>query len=177
MFVSALTMTVLACAHAPAPVTAADPARGVRNLTADSAEVLAIAMEAAREVRPASNMTKALFGGVYVKGHPAKKTSDALIHANGFASASGSRPLKVECRIESSTGQSRPAPCPRQVVSEVPPVYTFEEVLATADSAYVGMSEVTPDSKKGHCLTLRRMKTSWSLVTNLPIGDAKLCGR
>ena len=176
-FVMALALTIAACSHAATPAVVTNPARGVRNLTADSAEVLAIAMEAAREVRPASNATKALFGGVYVKGHLAKKTSDEVIHANGFASASGSRGVKVTCRIQSPSGQTAPAQCPREVVTQIPPVYTFEEVLATADSAYVGMSEVTPDGKKGNCMTLRRVKTSWAVVNTLPIGDAKLCGR
>ena len=37
--------------------------------------------------------------------------------------------------------------------------------------------EVTPDGKKGNCMTLRRVKTSWAVVNTLPIGDAKLCGR
>lgn len=177
LIAAAIAMTACTHAPAPAPAVAADPARGVRNLTADSAEVLAIAMEAANEIRPSGGMTKALFGGVFVNGHRAQKASDEVIHSNGFASASGARPPKMTCTLKGPNGQQTPMQCPRQAVASAPPIYTFEEVVATPDSAYVGVSEVTPDARKGDCITLRRTNTAWSVVSNTPIGDAKRCGK
>src|SRR4051812_10475506 len=79
-----LAIIVAGCTHTPAPVTAIDPARGVRNLTADSAEVLAIAMMAAREIQTPGQTSKAPFGGVYVNGVRARKASDEVIRANDF---------------------------------------------------------------------------------------------
>jgi hypothetical protein len=174
---AALTIALAACGKAPAPATAVNPARSLRNLTADSTEVLTIAMEAAREISPSAQASKALFGGVYVKGRRARQTSDEVIHANGFASASADKAPAMRCEARSSDGRVVPIACPHAAIAAVPPVLTFAEVVATADSAYVGLSEVTIETKKASCITLRHVARSWSVVSNVPIADAKLCGR
>jgi hypothetical protein len=174
---AALGLGLLACSHASGPPVTVDPARGLRNLTADSDAVLPIAMEAAREITPSAQANKALFGGVWVSGRKARKTTDEVVHANGFASAAADKAPQMKCVRQSSDGRSVPIQCPRAAVESIPPVFTFDDVVATADSAYVGVSEATTDSKKASCITLRHTKMTWSVVSNVPIGDVKKCGR
>jgi hypothetical protein len=172
-----LGLGLLACGHAPAPAVAVDLARGLRNLTADSDGVLPIAMEAAREITPSAQANKALFGGVYVSGRKARKTTDEVVHANGFAAAPADKAPAMKCVARSPDGRQIPIQCPRVAVESIPPVFTFDDVVATSDSAYVAVSEATIDSRKASCITLHRAKMSWSVVSNVPIGDVKKCGR
>ena len=169
-------IVLAACGHTPEPVAVVNPARGLRSLTADSTEVTAIALAAAGEVRPGA-MPKALFAGVYVDGKKAVKASTEVAHANGFALVARPRAPKMTCTLKGPDGQTREMQCPREVVASAPSVYVFDEVRATADSAYVGMSEVTPDATKANCITLLRRMKAWSVEKSTPIGDARQCGK
>ena len=76
-----------------------------------------------------------------------------------------------------STGESTPIPCPPSVAASQPPVLSFAEVRATADSAYVGLTETTDRYSRASCVTLARAGSDWRVVTQLTIADARRCGK
>lgn len=178
----AIALAVLACSSAPAPAptpSPADSARGLRNLNDPKAEaeLTAIAVAAARSLPPSSS-TRGLFSGVFVDGRRAREATQAVIRAAGLTEVSSSRGVKVQCRSTNmSTGQSTPIPCPTSVAASQPPVMSFAEVRATADSAYVGLTETTDRSSRASCITLERTASDWRVVTQLTIADARRCGK
>jgi hypothetical protein len=168
-----------ACSGAKAPATTPDPARGLRDLSKDDAELTAIAVAAARTIPPKSTSgATTLFSGVFVNGRKARLASDAVVRSTGFAATSSSRTPTPQCRLENvSTGQSRPAPCPASVSSYMPPTFTFDEVRATADSAYVGVTEAGQMAAKSSCLTLTRRAGTWTYLSSTVMADPRQCGK
>lgn len=175
----ALSIVLAACGGASStPKVAADPARGLRPLTHDSAEVATIAIEAVRSLPPSRGAGQPLFGGVYVNGRLARQASDQVARATGFAPAAGVQKQNVQCVAQTSSGASRPIPCPAQAAASIPPIYRFEEIRATADSAYVGWSETANNSTRGNCITLVRFGgAGWRAMSTAIIADAKNCGK
>jgi hypothetical protein len=181
---TAIAVTVLACSSAPAPAPTASPAassaRGLRNLNEPQAEadLAAIAVEAAMSVQATSAGSRPFFGGVFVSSRKNRLASDAVVRATGFTAVNGTGPAKVECRAQNvSTGQTKPIPCPAQAVDALPPSFSFLEVRATADSAYVGVMESNPRASRASCITLARNGTAWKVLTTLVIADPRQCGK
>jgi hypothetical protein len=167
-------MSLAACGGAPK--TVADPARGLIPLTVEDDRLDAIVLEASRAI-PETGQNRPLFGGVYVDGRHARRATDVVARASGLQAVTTTRSPKVECRATSSSGRSTPIPCPPQAVAALPPVLSFVEVRATADSAYVGLLESDDRSSKSSCITLLRAGTGWRMLETSVIADAKRCGR
>lgn len=171
---------LLACSSAPEPAPIANPARGLRNLNDPQVEkdLAAIAVEAAMSVQSSAPGSRPFFGGVFVGSRKNRVASDAVVRATGFTAVSGTGSPKMECRQQNmSTGQSRPIPCPAAAVDALPPSFSFPEVRATADSAYVGVLETSPRASKASCITLGRKGAAWKVLTTMVIADARQCGK
>jgi hypothetical protein len=171
-----LLSAAAACGGGPKPEAAPGPARGLRDLRADDSEVKAIALEASRLLPPGGSPQPA-FGGVYVDGRRNRSVSDDVARSLGYASVSATRVAAPQCRATNSAGQSTPIPCPASVSNNMPPLYVFDEVIATSDSAYVGFSERTDKRDRSSCITLVRVGTSWRTLHQAVIADARRCGK
>jgi hypothetical protein len=118
-----------------------------------------------------------MFAGVYVEGKKATRASDDVARAMGFTQVQRVLRTPVQCRVVSSNGQSRTVPCPPAAMANVPPTYTFDEVRATPDSAYVGVDETTNSVPKASCITLLRVGSNWRVVNTTIIANARNCGK
>lgn len=176
--VIATALVLTACGKPGAPEVTSDPARGLRTFTDTDPILSEIAVEAARSL-PMEGRTTPAFGGVYVDGRRYRAASEAVARATGFTATSGSGPVRPECRsVNQTTGASTPIPCPASASSSIPVVYSFAEVRATADSAYVGSTKAAANSASAAtCITLSRSEGRWMVLRTVPIGDAKRCGR
>jgi hypothetical protein len=173
---AALAFALIACAGKPAPQVA-DPSRGLKALATEDREVSDIAIAAARSL-PISRTGQPLFAGVYVNERKSRSATDAVKRATGFPEVSRApRPRELRCMVRSSSGQEREIPCPPAAVSAVPPTFTFVEVRATEDSAYVGIEETDDRSEKASCITLLRRIGGWSVLSTSIIASAKNCGK
>lgn len=175
-----LALTV-SCGSKAASGTAAAPAanaaRGLRTFVTDDPAVTQIALEAAQSLPPiiGSSSNKPLFGGVFVEGKRFRLASEAVVRTMGFTATSSSRPATPVCR--SSTGATIACPSTGTTIV-MPPTITFEEVKATADSAYVGVGEeASTGQSKQTCITLRRIGNGWKVTSTAIIADARRCGR
>jgi hypothetical protein len=174
-----LAVAATACGGAKPAQTEPSPARGLLRLTADDAQLSAIAVAAARGLPSINKSTSTpAFGGVYVDGRRARLATDAVVRATGFTAVSTpTRSGNVQCRAVSSTGKSMPVPCPPEARQALPVTYTFDEVRATADSAYVGVSESSDTADRGSCMTLVKRQGNWTYFSTLIMADPKRCGR
>jgi hypothetical protein len=175
-------LAAVACAGGAKPETVADPARGLRSLNPDDPDVVAIATAAAASLQSGSSARtignmEPMFAGVYVNGRKAQKATDAVLRVTGMHPVSSTRSPTVSCTAVSSSGKSMPVACPRDVIAQLPPAYMFDEVRATADSAYVGFSETSDRAQQASCITLRRTATDWRFVSTSPIASARNCGK
>lgn len=174
-----LLAAIAACGGGAAPKVTADPARGLRTMTTEDPELTAIAVAAARAL-PLNGTAQSVpfFGGVFVDGRKSRPASDAVVRATGFpAGSSSTRRPQVRCEARSSSGQTREVPCPPQTQQMLPPTYIFEEVRATADSAYVGITETMNGSSKGSCVTLVKRGASWDYLGSTVIASPRNCGK
>lgn len=174
-----LLAAIVACGGGAAPKVTADPARGLRAITTEDPEVTAIAVAAARSL-PSNGTAQAmpLFGGVFVDGKRSRPASDAVVRATGFlVGSSSTRRPQMRCEARSSSGQTREIPCPPQTQQMLPPTYIFEEVRATTDSAYVGVTETLNGSAKGSCVTLVKRGASWDYLGSMVIASPRNCGK
>jgi hypothetical protein len=172
-------LLVIGCSARQPPSVTPDeqPQRGLRDLAGDEAELSSIALAASQKLPPPGSPQPA-FGGVYVNGRYARHASDAVARAVGYATVQSTRAPKVAgCRVVSSTGQSKDVPCPASVQQAVPTVFSFREVRATADSAYVGITESGPNVTRDNCVTLWRTSSGWIVLRSAVVSDAKRCGR
>lgn len=169
----------IGCSAKKEPSVTPEPqaARGLVDLGGDEVELSSIALVASQKLPPPGNPQPA-FGGVYVNGRYARRASEAVARAVGYASVQSTRaPKAAQCRVVSSSGASRDIPCPASVQQAVPTVFTFPEVRATADSAYVGIAESGPNATRSNCVTLWRTAGGWIVLRSVVIADAKSCGR
>src|SRR5688572_30649023 len=166
---------VLAACAKKAPPESANPARGLRTLATEDADVTAISLEAARSVWTRTGQP--LFGGVFVNDRRSRSATDAVKRATGATEVTNRGRGNVRCMIRTSGGQEREIPCPPQAAASIPPTFTFVEVRATADSAYVGVVESDQRTEKANCVTLTRRLGGWNFVGTTVIANAKHCGR
>jgi hypothetical protein len=173
-----LALAGTACGGGKTPETSANPARGLRDLSKDDAEVFSIAVAATHAVGSRTGSGTTFFSGVFVNGRKARLASDAVARATGFTPTSSTRAPRVECRaVNTSTGQSRAVPCPATATQSIPPTVTFDEIRATADSAYVGITEEAQMSSKGSCATLVRRNGAWTFLSTTVMADPRQCGK
>jgi hypothetical protein len=59
----------------------------------------------------------------------------------------------------------------------MPPTFTFDEVRATADSAYVGITEAGQMAAKSSCVTLMRRAGTWTHLSSTVMADPRQCGK
>jgi hypothetical protein len=173
LFIVAALM-LAACAK-KAPLESTNPARGLRTLATEDSDVTAISLEAARAVWTQAGQPR--FGGVFVNDRRSRSATDAVKRATGATEVTSTQRGQLRCRIVSSSGQEREVPCPPQAVASIPPTFTFVEVRATADSAYVGVLEADGRSEKASCVTLTRRPGGWNYLRTTVIANAKHCGR
>jgi hypothetical protein len=163
------------------PAPAANAARGLRTFATDDPLVTEIALEAAQSLPTTvtSGGNKPLFAGVFVEGKRFRLASETVVRTMGYTATSSSRPARAECRaVNQSTGASTPIPCPASTSTMVPPTITFEEMKATADSAYVGVAEESSTGQsRQSCIVLRRIGNGWRVTSTAIIADARRCGR
>ena len=168
---------VAACGGSKQPAVTANPARGLVDLRDADSVVTGIALEVSRLLPTGLNPQPA-FGGVYVNGRVNRRASDAVARAAGYTSVSATRVGTPQCKAKNmSTGQETPIACPPSVAASMPPLYVFDEVIATADSAYVGYTERTEKTDKATCVRLLRVGPSWRVLDRLTIADARRCGK
>jgi hypothetical protein len=169
---------VAACGGSKQPAVAANPARGLVDLRDADSLVVGIAMEASRTL-PTGLTPQPAFGGVYVNGRINRRASEAVAHAAGYASVTATKVGTPQCKARNmTTGQEMPIACPPQAVAAMPPLYVFDEVVATADSAYVGYTERSLKTDKATCLKLLRIGPSaWRVMDRATIADARRCGK
>ena len=172
---AALALAIIACGKKPAP-EAVNPARGLKTLTTEDPEVVAIAVEAARSL-PAQRTTQPLFGGVYVNDRRSRPATDAVKRATGFTEVPAApRPSSTSC-VARVNGREQQVACPPSMATAIPPTFTFAEVRATEDSAYVGVSFIDGPSEKSSCITLLRKIGGWATVSTAIIANARNCGK
>lgn len=173
-----LVLAGTACGGARTPETSANPARGLRDLSGDNAELSEIAVAATRAVQPRAAAGTTFFNGVFVNGRKARLASDAVARATGFTATSTTRTPTPQCRaVNTSTGQSTPIACPASASQALPPTVTFDEVRSTADSAYVGITEESAMSSRGSCVTLVRRAGAWTFLSSNIMADPRHCGK
>jgi hypothetical protein len=176
-YLALLLIGVVGCGGAKAAETSASPTRGLRSLRTDDPDLTAIATVAAQTLPSAGTaLAKPVFRGVFVNGQMSRSATDAVMRATGFTQASSTRQPFVVCRVSSSSGQSTPTQCPGSVKASLPSTFSFDEVRATADSAYVGVTEVTGAASKASCLTLVRRGNDWQNLGSAVIAVARRCG-
>jgi hypothetical protein len=174
-----LLVALAACSGGAAPKVTADPARGLRTLTTEDPDVTAIAIEAARAL-PRNGPSAAMprFAGVFVEGRRSRPATDAVTRVTGFTPVTNARTATPQCRaVNTSTGQSINVPCPASATAVIPPTYSFTEVRATADSAYVGVTESSGNSDKVSCMTLIHRGVSWVYFGTMVTANARNCGK
>ena len=173
---AAVAVAVMACAkQQPAPETV-NPARGLKTLTTEDREVSEIAVAAVRALPP-SRSGQPLFAGVYVNDRKSRPATDAVKRATGFTEVTAPlRPSSGQCRARVN-GQEREIPCPANTATAIPPTFTFVEVRATEDSAYVGLTETDDRSEKASCITMLRKIGGWATVSTSIIANPKNCGK
>ena len=179
-YLALLTAGAVACGGTKAPETTVSPSRGLRALTIDDPEVTAIANAATRALPSMGSSSSGthFFAGVYVNGRRARLATDAVVRTTGYTAVSSvPKRTTVECRAVSSSAQSRPVQCPAAARATIPPTFTFDEVRATADSAYVGITETNDMAEKSSCVTLVRRGTTWTYLGSAIVANGKLCGK
>jgi hypothetical protein len=169
----AASLALTACAKKTPEVV--NPTRGLRTLATEDPDVTAISLEAARAVWTQAGQP--LFAGVFVNERRSRSATEAVKRATGATEVSSSRRGPVRCMARTSAGQEREIPCPVQAVASIPPTFTFVEVRATADSAYVGILETDERIEKSSCVTLTRRPGGWNFLGTMVIANAKHCGR
>ena len=174
-----LAVSVAACGGAKAPAITPGPDRGLRALKADDPEITAIATVAARSLPVVSNRssTPTLFAGVYVRDRESREATDAVRRTTGMGVGSTAGRVQMQCRAVSSSGQERTIPCPVQAAAQIPPTIIFDEVRATADSAYVGFTEAINGIEKANCMTLVWRLGKWTYLSSGIIAKGKNCGK